>query len=120
MDMGTLRAATGGIGMIIRDLAPGDRDDVREALVDCAAFSAAEVRMALDMVESGLNGDYVLPAVEMDGRVRASGGSVFGRSLHMIDHENIHRACGRLEFEAELFLECRTDRCSAGGVRRFA
>ena len=57
--------------MIFRDLAPGDRDDVREALVECAAFSADEVRMALDMVESGLNGDYSLPAVEVDGRVRA-------------------------------------------------
>lgn len=71
MDMGTLRSPAGGVGMIIRDLSPGDRDDVREALVDCAAFSADEVRMALDMVESGLNGDYALPSVEIDGRVRA-------------------------------------------------
>jgi len=56
--------------MIVRDLAPYDVEDVREALVTCGAFTAEEVRVALEMVDAGLNGDYLLPAVEIDGRVR--------------------------------------------------
>ena len=56
--------------MIARELSAGDRAAVREALVECGAFSEEEVRVAMDMVESGLQGDYSLPAIEMDGKVR--------------------------------------------------
>ena len=31
----------------------------------------AGVRVALEMVDAGMNGDYSLPAVELDGKVRA-------------------------------------------------
>ncbi len=57
--------------MTVRELAAEDRDAVREALVECGAFSAEEVTVALDMVDSGLAGDYGLPAIETEGRVRA-------------------------------------------------
>ncbi|HEY2013340.1 MAG TPA: N-acetyltransferase [Bryobacteraceae bacterium] len=57
--------------MIIRRLGPEDRDAVRDALIECGAFSAEEVRVALEMLDSGLAGEYSLPAVEIDGRVRA-------------------------------------------------
>jgi len=57
--------------MIVRELAAGDRAAVREALVDSGAFSEEEVRVAMEMVESGLQGDYSLPAIEIGGTVRA-------------------------------------------------
>jgi ribosomal protein S18 acetylase RimI-like enzyme len=57
--------------MNIRKLASTDRDAVREMLLVCGAFTAEEVKVALDMVDSGLAGDYALPVVEMEGRVRA-------------------------------------------------
>ena len=56
--------------MTVRELVPADREAVREALVDCGAFSPQEVSVALDMVDSGLHGDYALPAIEIEGRVR--------------------------------------------------
>jgi ribosomal protein S18 acetylase RimI-like enzyme len=56
--------------MTVRNLVPGDEAAVREALEDCGAFSEEEVRVAMEMVKGGLNGDYSLPAVEIDGKVR--------------------------------------------------
>jgi ribosomal protein S18 acetylase RimI-like enzyme len=56
--------------MTVRNLVAGDEAAVREALEDCGAFSEEEVRVAMEMVEGGLKGDYSLPAVEIDGRVR--------------------------------------------------
>jgi ribosomal protein S18 acetylase RimI-like enzyme len=47
-----------------------DREAVRAALVECAAFSDEEVRVAMEMVESGLAGDYTLIAIETDGTFR--------------------------------------------------
>ena len=55
--------------MTVRDLVAGDQTSVREALKDCGAFSEEEVRVAMEMVEGGLKGDYSLPAVEIDGKV---------------------------------------------------
>ena len=53
--------------MTVRELRPEDRDAVREALVESRAFNQDEVRVALEMVESGLQGDYALPAIEEAG-----------------------------------------------------
>jgi len=58
------------MGMIVREFAAEDRDSVRRMLVDCQAFSEEEVRIALDMVEAGLQGDYSLLVVEADGQVQ--------------------------------------------------
>jgi ribosomal protein S18 acetylase RimI-like enzyme len=58
------------MGMIVRKVTAGDRAAIREALVDCGAFNEEEVRVATEMVESGLEGDYLLPAIEVDGQVR--------------------------------------------------
>jgi ribosomal protein S18 acetylase RimI-like enzyme len=57
--------------MTIRGLTAGDRDAVREALVECRAFNDEEIQVALDMVDAGLQGDYSLTAVEVGGLVRA-------------------------------------------------
>jgi ribosomal protein S18 acetylase RimI-like enzyme len=59
------------MGITFRQLVAGDRHAVREMLVRCAAFSEEEVRVALEMVDAGIQGDYSLPAAEIDGEVRA-------------------------------------------------
>ena len=56
--------------MTVRDLVAADCAAVREALEDCGAFSEEEIRVAMEMVEGGLKGEYALPAVEIDGKVR--------------------------------------------------
>jgi len=56
----------------IRELQPGDRAAVREALVACGAFTDEEVRVALEVLDAGLtggpDGDYPMFAAEVDGR----------------------------------------------------
>jgi ribosomal-protein-alanine N-acetyltransferase len=59
------------MGMQLRGLVAADRPAVAEALVASAAFSGDEVQVALEMIDAGLGGDYLLPAVEADGAVRA-------------------------------------------------
>jgi ribosomal protein S18 acetylase RimI-like enzyme len=70
MDVGAICPAAGGVGMTVRDLVAGDCAAVREALEDCGVFSQEEVRVAMEMVASGLEGGYSLPAIEIDGKVR--------------------------------------------------
>ena len=58
----------------IRELVEADREAIREILVSCAAFTAEEVRVALDVladgIAGGLDGDYPLFAAELNGCVR--------------------------------------------------
>ena len=60
------------MGVKIRELQPGDRAAVREALVACGAFTDEEVRVALEVLDAGLtggpDGDYPMFAAEVDGR----------------------------------------------------
>ena len=60
-----------GASSKIRAMRATDREDVAEALVECGAFTDEEVRVALEMVDAGLEGDYSLPSVEVAGRVSA-------------------------------------------------
>ncbi len=76
--MGALRAPAGRMGVTVRLLAEEDRASVRKALTDCGAFTGEEVRVALEMVDAGLNGDYSLLAIEMDRKLR--GYACFGRA----------------------------------------
>jgi ribosomal protein S18 acetylase RimI-like enzyme len=64
--MAGLHPQAGRMGLTIRPLQASDRAAVAGMLVDCAAFSEEEVRVALEMVDCG---GYVLFAVEMDGAV---------------------------------------------------
>jgi ribosomal protein S18 acetylase RimI-like enzyme len=57
------------MGVRVRDLAAADRAAVEDALIDCGAFTEEEVRVALEMVDAGLGGDYSLLGVEMDGLI---------------------------------------------------
>jgi ribosomal protein S18 acetylase RimI-like enzyme len=66
------------MGMTVRELVAGDRASVEEALIDCGAFTGEEVRVALEMVDAGLNGDYSLLAIQVDGTMR--GYACFGRA----------------------------------------
>jgi len=44
-----------------------DRPLVHEMLTRCGAFTDEEIRVAMDMFESGLAGDYSLMGIETDG-----------------------------------------------------
>lgn len=58
----------------IRELVETDREAIREILVSCVAFTAEEIRVALDVLADGLagglDGDYPLFAAEFDDCVR--------------------------------------------------
>jgi ribosomal protein S18 acetylase RimI-like enzyme len=58
------------MGVMVRAFAAADRAAVEDALIDCGAFTAEEVGVALEMVDAGLGGDYALLAVEVSGLVR--------------------------------------------------
>jgi ribosomal protein S18 acetylase RimI-like enzyme len=58
------------MGVTIRSVATADREDVWEMLAACGAFSAEEIRVALEMMDAGLNGEYSLVGAELDGRLR--------------------------------------------------
>ena len=57
--------------MIVRCPAASDRDVVRETLTRCGAFSSEEIRVAIEMFDAGLAGDYSLLGVEAEGVLRA-------------------------------------------------
>jgi ribosomal protein S18 acetylase RimI-like enzyme len=57
--------------MTVRCPAESDRQMILEALVRCGAFSDEEIRVAIEMFDSGLAGDYSLLVVETAGAVRA-------------------------------------------------
>jgi ribosomal protein S18 acetylase RimI-like enzyme len=44
---------------------------ILESLTRCGAFSAEEIRVAIEMFDAGLAGDYCLLGVEAEGRLRA-------------------------------------------------
>jgi ribosomal protein S18 acetylase RimI-like enzyme len=68
MDLGALCTAAGRVGLTVREFVSADRASAQEALIGCGAFSPEEVRVALEMVDDGLRGDYSLLAVERDGK----------------------------------------------------
>ena len=56
--------------MIARVPVAADRPAALEALQGCGAFSAEEVRVAIEMFDDGLAGDYTLLGVDVDGVLR--------------------------------------------------
>jgi len=73
MDLGRVCQKADRMGMICRPLQRRDRGAVEEMLQACGAFSEEEVRVALRLVDEGLEegseGYYALFAVEIDGAV---------------------------------------------------
>ncbi len=65
--------------MRVRDLTPNDRGAVAEALAVSGAFSEDEVRVALDMFDGGMNGDYSLVGVDDENGLR--GYACFGKAV---------------------------------------
>jgi ribosomal protein S18 acetylase RimI-like enzyme len=53
--------------VIVRSPVAGDRPLVHEVLTRCGAFNDDEIRVAIEMFESGLAGDYSLLGIETDG-----------------------------------------------------
>jgi len=56
--------------MILREMTHADVATIQGALVECGAFNDDEVRGAVEMIDAGLRGDYMLPPVEIDGVAR--------------------------------------------------
>jgi ribosomal protein S18 acetylase RimI-like enzyme len=57
--------------MTVRCPVEGDRPWIHETLTRCGTFSDEEIRVAIEMFDAGLAGDYSLLVVEADGAVRA-------------------------------------------------
>jgi ribosomal protein S18 acetylase RimI-like enzyme len=57
--------------LTVRCPTASDRDAVHDALVGCGAFNSEEIRVAIEMFDAGLSGDYSLLGIERDGRLRA-------------------------------------------------
>jgi ribosomal protein S18 acetylase RimI-like enzyme len=55
----------------VRPPTAGDRHSVYEALTQCGAFTDDEVRVAIEMFDLGLAGDYSLLGIETEGVLRA-------------------------------------------------
>jgi ribosomal protein S18 acetylase RimI-like enzyme len=55
----------------VRCPAASDRHVIHETLTRCGAFTDEEIRVAIEMFDSGLAGDYSLLAIEAGGTVRA-------------------------------------------------
>jgi ribosomal protein S18 acetylase RimI-like enzyme len=57
----------------LRDLVPADREPLHDALVQCGAFSAEEIPVALEVLDGGLkgglDGDYPHQVAEEEGGV---------------------------------------------------
>lgn len=64
MVVGGIRTQAGGMGINIRPFLAADRAPVHAALIACNAFSDEEVRVALEMVDAGMDGDYTLLAAD--------------------------------------------------------
>lgn len=58
------------MGIVIRGLRPEDRPCVVEALTDCAAFTAEEVRVALELFDAGIEGGYSFFGADEEGTVQ--------------------------------------------------
>jgi len=53
--------------MAVKSPVAGDRPLVHEMLTRCGAFNDDEIRVAIEMFDSGLAGDYSLLGIEADG-----------------------------------------------------
>jgi ribosomal protein S18 acetylase RimI-like enzyme len=57
--------------VIVRRPSAGDRPAVHDTLTRCGTFSDEEVRVAIEMFDAGLAGDYSLLGIETGGVLRA-------------------------------------------------
>ena len=64
--------------MTVRSPVASDRHAVHEALICCNAFNEDEIRVALEMFDCGIAGEYSLLGIETDGVLR--GYACFGKA----------------------------------------
>jgi ribosomal protein S18 acetylase RimI-like enzyme len=57
--------------MKIRPMVRDDRPAIADMLTSAEAFTDQEVRVALEVIDAGFDGEYVLLVVEIDGAARA-------------------------------------------------
>ena len=79
------------MGATVRQLIAPDREAVGAILAACSAFSEEEVRVAIEMVEAGLAGEYHLLGVVVDGTLR--GYACSGRAPLTVDSWYLYWIC---------------------------
>jgi ribosomal protein S18 acetylase RimI-like enzyme len=93
--MAGFRVQPAGVGMTIRPMTAGDREDVREMLEMSQAFSHTEVEVALDLVDAGVaagpEGDYALLVAEVGGLAR--GYVCIGRTSFTLSTWHLYWIC---------------------------
>src|SRR2546422_9934751 len=93
--MAGFRVQPAGVGMTIRPMTAGDREDVREMLEVSQAFSHTEVEVALDLVDAGVaagpEGDYALLVAEVGGLAR--GYVCIGRTSFTLSTWHLYWIC---------------------------
>ena len=67
--MGAVRPQPSRMGVIIRAIEAADREPIADMLAACGAFSDEEVRIALQMVDEALAGEYSIFIAERDSTV---------------------------------------------------
>ena len=106
--------------MHVRDLVANDRGAVGEALTLSGAFSEDEVRVALDMFDGGMNGDYALVGVEDEGGLRGYacfGKAVLSRSSWYLYWICVHPACQGRGYGRAIEAAVEESVRTAGGER---
>lgn len=127
----------GGLDIVTRPLEPEDREAVHETLATCGAFSEEEVRVALDLFDSGAAGDYFHFGAVRDGRLQ--GHVCLGKASLTVASWYLYWICVRpgaqrlgvgraLQLRAEAFVRSRggerivletSGRSDYGRARRF-
>ena len=79
------------MGTELRQLTAQDRDAVRAMLAACSAFSEEEVRVAFEMMEAGLAGEYHLLGAVVEGALH--GYVCAGRAPLTADTWYLHWIC---------------------------
>lgn len=83
--------------MIARSPTAADREAALDALQRCGAFTDEEVRVAIEMFDDGLTGDYTLVGVDVDGVLR--GYACIGKAWLTLGSWYVYWICVHPDFQ---------------------
>lgn len=104
------------MGILLRELRADDRDAVEEALTQCAAFNEEEIRVALELFDAGISGEYSLFGAETEAGLKGYiclGKAALTQSTWYIYWICVHPSAQRtgvghaLQIEAESFVRAQ-------------
>lgn len=70
MDLGAVHQTPTRMGILVRELGREDRVAVEDALTRCAAFNDEEIRVALELFDAGVLGEYTLLGAETQAGIK--------------------------------------------------